>query len=300
MTHKKVMFASLILVLAFGLYGCRLPVLDGLTGNFDKMIGVYVVPDLIYGEEGATEAHRSIDERVYAVLTPKTFTHVETGEISESWSYVFEGIPGVALFEPDRMRLDDENYVEIYSDSEGASETHLTYSDEGVLMEGTIYVAPNSAYGIHAYPVYQRKDGQVYLVSSVGWGLDEETSEGIGLTQTYKDESALTINGKPVRKSVEVVVNIGIKYPSKTVSIIQMSAEDTPVSRMEYAAEALPKEVIIGSDTASVIVESKVSTPEGEEIRRELFDRNREGFTAYVLRDGWLCAPEYVRFTWQE
>lgn len=195
----------------------------------------------------------------------------------------------------------DGNYIDISYDFNGTSETHMTHGKEGVSIEGTLYFASKSVDVIHAYSVYQSKDGRVYLVRIAGRGVNGEVSERIGFSQTYKDEHMLTINENQSNHSqvgdgVEVIVNIGIKYIPQKVKFIQINTEHVQISREEYEAQDLPEEVSIGPNTAYLVVESNVNTPDGEVVRREIFDREDEQFIGYVLRDGWLCAPKYVEF----
>jgi hypothetical protein len=313
--HKKIFRIGCILLLMLTLSACQLAREDGLTGQGDRLVGVYVTdeyldlldfesylqdnaPKLMHGGEISADDQDKYNGRVYADLMPQTLTR-ETGEPTEIWEYVFEGIDGIPFFLAKITQPDGEVYTGSSSDNV-INDAHITVGNESSL-EGTIYMTPmpEKPEILYVNPVYQSSDGEVYLTTGNGISADMDM-KGATFSTTLNEKHTVTKNGKKTEETFTVTVHVAVKHPTKSVGVIQMSAENTPVSREDYAPDALPEEVTVGPDTAYVIVESKILSPSDETIVREIFSPGDDYFTSYAAREDGFFESKSIALLWEE
>jgi hypothetical protein len=310
---KKIFFIGCALLLMLSFSACQLAKDDGLAGQGDRLIGVYVTrkyldlfdfesylqdhaPQIMNGGEISVDGQEKYNGRIYAELKSRPLT-TEPGDAVEKWDYVFEGLDGIPFFLATVTEPDGEAYKG--SSSDGAlSDVHVKVGD-GDSLEGTIYITPTpgSPETFYINPVYQSGDGEVYLTTGNGMSADMD-SEGAAFSTTLDEKRTFTENGKKTEESFTVTVHVAVKYPTESVGVIQMNAENTPVSREDYTPDTLPEKVAVGPDTEYVIVETKVLSPGGKTVSREVFDPGDDHFTSYAAREDGICEAKMVSILW--
>ena len=313
--HKKIFCIGGILLLMLSLSACQLAREDGLTGQGDRLVGVFVTdeyldlfdfesylqdnaPKIMHGGEISADDQDKYNGRVYATFKSETLTN-ETGGTTEIWNYEFEELDGIPFFLAEITHPDGDTYTGSSTDSV-INDAHITVGNENSL-EGTIYMTPipQRPETLYINPVYQSSNGEVYLTTGNGFSADMD-SEGEKFSTTLNETHTVTENGEKTEESFTVTVHVAVKYPTESVGVIQMSAGNTPVFREDYAPDALPEEVAVGPDTAYVIVESKILSPNGETVIREIFSPGDDHFTSYSAREDGFLESKRVALLWEE
>jgi hypothetical protein len=175
-----------------------------------------------------------------------------------------------------------------------------TSAGDETALSGTIYVTPNGPGTMFVNPVFQSGDGRVYLTAGTGVGISDGLSEGEAFAQTLDEKQVVTEDGVKTEKKFKVTINVALKYQATGISIIQMSADNTPAAQADYSADHCPKHIVIDKNAAYVIVETTVDSPDGEKIIREVFAPEDEGFTTYTAREDGICEVSSTSFVWNE
>ncbi|NLB41586.1 MAG: hypothetical protein GX815_04880 [Clostridiales bacterium] len=317
MMRKKVFLISLVLILAISLASCQLAKVDGLEVQNDRLIGVFITSEYLdlfdfdryfqdnitsimkKGGDVAIEHSEKYQGRIYAELKPMVFEDSEPFQSEVFMEYMFEGIEGIPFLHYQVQQTDYEPYRAMSSGNH-FSDAHLSIGDE-TSIEGTIYVTANATH--HAYylnPVYQSSDGQVYLTAGSGISFSGDMSEGAAFTQTLEEKYTTTENGEKTEVKFKATVKIAVKHPSTSVNVIQMDAESNIVLSQDYKPNAVPDEIELNKDTSYVIFESKIDSPEGEIIKREMFEPGDSYFTSYTPTENGYYRVQSVELLWRE
>lgn len=319
---RKIMLAVYGVLVLCALTGCQLAQ-ENLGANEDKLIGVLVTTEPLglfdfdgylsdnasfQGGEltlnGNTEAYQG---RLYAALITKTLTDEETGEKTDTNEYVFENIEGTGYFSPTVPATDEsENYIAPVQD-EGISDGHRNFNfgeeENSLTMEGTIYATPmseNQTY--YCNPVYQSADGSVYTISEYGGFMvsDESYSEGPVITQTLDASTTVTENGKAMTESTSIKISISIMFAPEKIIVMQMDENNELLSRMEYAPDMMPEDVMPEADTAYLIVETIKRDDTGSlKSSCEIYDRDAESFATFSVRADGVCIKHWTQLKWE-
>ena len=155
-------------------------------------------------------------------------------------------------------------------------------------MEAVLYASQYTSADIQVNPVYQTKDGSVYVLGDKPISYRVEGGKGFGTTMTSGAEQ----DGQTViRVRVEQIV-----LPD-TYVVIEMDENDNPLRKTEFTPGDLPESYTPGSDAAYLILEAlagedtvrTVHSPGDEEAALDTYYPGRYGF----------CIKEYTKIEWE-
>ncbi|KAF5075089.1 hypothetical protein DSECCO2_174160 [anaerobic digester metagenome] len=314
-------FALLIMIL---LAGCQLAREDGAEKSADKLIGAFVTSEHInlFDMEGFLNDNGKVsggeilvegnqqkyNGRLYATRKDTVETTEEGGKYTKT-TYEFDGIEGTRMFSPTVSESpDDENSYVMSNSDNGVTDfkINIKYGDyaEGMELEGNIYVSPSGLENeIFINPVYQSKDGQVYLVSSVnGYCYSaDDMEDGSLYTQTIADKVTVNNNGNSKEFSTSVKVSIAIMKPTAKVAIIQIDKDNKLLKKEEYKPGEVPKELNADSSTEYIIVESTKTMKSGEtKVERTIVSKSDDSLWYFLLNDNRVFVKTYTTIIWNK
>lgn len=290
---------SIFLILAL-LSGCSLAREDAGDGDgagyADRMVGVFITEeyvnlfeieqylrdhpnDLPDGEiDGNTSGYEG---RVYAV--------------KEGERYVFPGLEGSCFF---AEYVEEETWSATRSHSEGyISDGHFAYhhSDNGeeISLEGTVYVEQGrGGYSFYMNPVYQDKDGNLYLMAGSGM----ETNDLGECSQSLDSEMVTTVNGAATTYSCHVKVRFVSVPRTEKILLLQMDKNSAVLAREEYQTDDLPEQIEPAAGAEYLILE--IHSAEG--VTRQVYDRTEEFLTVYIPVERGILLERTIGIIWEE
>ncbi|WFR58985.1 hypothetical protein QA584_07865 [Anaerocolumna sp. AGMB13025] len=304
------------------LSGCQLAQEDSISTTEDRLIGVFLTTDYLDlfdfegylnnsnrsfsgGEiqvDGSTDKYQG---RLNAELRPKTLINQETGEKSETEEYVFPGVKGISYFSANiSATTGRESYVSAGSD-EAISDGHtsLNYSDQGntITLDGTVYISPGMNNTYYVNPVYQSIDGQVYALSGNGISMDGVQSEGANYSQILDASYTSTENRNTKKDSFSVKISFSVMFPPEKVTILQMDADSTVISRKEYAPGEIQTSITPKENAEYIVVETlKTDTSDNALITRKLYGRDADSLDTFYCREDGVCIKKWVQLKWKK
>ena len=323
MMKRNIIIAVCCILVLCALNGCRLAKEDaGANAHEDRLIGIFITTeyiDLFDFESYLNDNFNSFQGgeiniggrntqkyqgRFYAVLVPRTHTNEETGETILTHEYVFEGIQGIQYCVPTIEATEEENsYIATMSDP-AVSDVHTSFNygddENSVSLEGTIYVASSKKSRIYFInPVYQSPDGSVYLVSG---GSHEFTSEGYGegsaYSQTIEASTTATENGKVMKDAVSIKITLSVIFAPEKIVVLQMNADNTPISQAEYTPDAFPDVIALETGAAYFIVETHKRDGMGSLLTsRDIYGMDVESIETFIAREDDICIKHWTQIT---
>ena len=168
MIKKSSLFIVFLMICSF-MTGCSLAVKDTETNSSeDQLIGAFITREYY-------------EERLYASETDKDESGISFGNIE-----------GIIVLGEVKKNENGDDYLKMRGSREVA-DTHIAINvtDEGEenVLTATIYTYPENVEGniIYTNPIYQTKDGQIYVVS--GSGLSTGGTEVEGMESSAKFDS---------------------------------------------------------------------------------------------------------------
>lgn len=278
------------------LSGCRLAVeAEELPEGRDRLIGVFVTPEhldlfnaeayfndhvdeILKGKEINADAS-NYQNRLYAEYADG---ELRAGDV-EGWFYC-------------ALTRSDENgdYIavegsEVFSDGYA----HIFSGEEERLeLACTLYVSSEADF-VAAYinPVYQDSDGSIYVVSGSGISSNGLVDGG-SMTQTVEENETLTASGERSEKNTRIEVTVAGKDPTETITVYEMSADDSILRRSSIDPDAIPTEWTPPTDCEWIILR--------EDDQRSVYTKEDESFPVFKLRDDGLCVKASVQLNWPE
>ncbi len=214
----------------------------------DKFIGYQLVFERIPGEwEEITRDYSGWVEygtenvELGGLGTVSFVRKILIGEYDEAKSrYVFPGREGFNCFCAVRDLEGGQHYTG-YTDM---ADVHTKVGDTETSISGTVYFGPpldatnwnteNYDYGWTAYPVYEMKDGTVYL----GDGGNSYGGMG-GFTVSTKTAYTETVDGEEQTTSFEVSVTMEAVERVREISVTWFDGENRPVGEQTILMEEL-------------------------------------------------------------
>ena len=323
---RRFLGMTMIFILVLGtLTGCQLAKAsaddEGDSEQRDTLVGVMVTTEWLdlYDTDAwlednlaliVSEGNEVLDgddaqkyqKRLYATLVERPL-YDENGQVtSSSKEFVFEGVEGV-MFYAATIYDEQGNYTTTGSDSGiSITKSHHMVTDEGnfVELEGTIYVVPQDEIPTYTkYPIYQEPDGDMYLTQGSSVSFDTGT-EGMSMSSTYDEEVSVTDeNGEKSVKGSTIKVTIEVINRPETVVVSQLDDQSQLVSRVEYPAGQVPKQIVPEAETEYIIVEMFKQGREAESVDRQLYDKEDKGFHTMSAREDHICEQVYTSIKWQ-
>ena len=304
----------LILALMLNLCGCQLAKGEELveTGYSmtDKLIGVYITDEhlelfdmeaylndnlntILSGKVVGPGEQAAYSQRIYA--TPEGY--LEDGR--PDGNFTFDGLEGYAYFCPE---VETEEYTTTVVNCDPCfsnihNATHLKDDDlKEVSTEATLYVLGDIADVVFFMnPVYQDKDGYVYLMAGTGvsasLGLQDST-----MSNTLDTERKTTVEGKEMTERYSIKISYqGVSSP-QSIAVLQMSADSTVLSREEYLPGQLPQQIDPVEGTEYIILE----TVTAEETLREVLSQTDRWMYTFDPQENGICAKQQTELLWKD
>lgn len=317
---------NLILTICFALIFCALAGCQlakestGSSASGDKLIGVFVTTqyldlfdfdgymiDNIKNFQGGeitmdNKTTQKYQGRIYATLVPSTYTSEETGETILTHDYTFTDIEGIQFCIPIVQSTEDENsYRSTMTDPALSNvNTSIAVGDDenSITLDGTIFVTTSGNIDKYYFnPVYQSADGSVYVVSGESFSFNNETnSEGAVFSQNLSETTTITENGKTKKDSISINISISSMFAPEKIVVIQMNADNAPVSQTEYKPDTLPDDIALEAVTAYVIVETYKQDGNGTAtVSRDIYGRDAKNIETYFARADGFCVKRNIK-----
>lgn len=311
---KKVAI-TLIFALMISLCGCQLAKGEELVENgysmTDKLIGVFITEDyldlfdmeaylndnlnqIMSGKEIGFEEQAEYEGRIYA--TPDGY--LEDG--TPDGYFTFEGLEGYAYFFPE---VETETYSALVSNVDPCfsninNSTHLKDDNvREVITEGVLNVVgdiPDVVFYMN--PVYQDKDGYVYLMAGTGVSTTGSGLIGGSMSQSIANELKTTVDGKELTEKYSVkIIYQGVPRPER-ILVLQMSADSTVLSREEYLPGQLPEQIDPVEGADYIIVE----TVTREKTIREVFSQEDRWLDTFDPQESGVCTKQQTELLWKD
>ena len=282
--NRKIFLICATLALTLTLNGCQLAKPGVVAPQSDQFIGFYITFD------------NTVDERqVYA--SKQAHINKENkdpyGEPYEYYRYDFRGVyDGVPFFFEDYSP--PGGFFGNCADAGGAiSNRQLSVGvGGGVTIAGTLYMAFNSALSCILNPVYLRSDGSVYAK------ISDEGAHSIYHDTFVQGTGYIHKESHSKYGTISLILSFKIKNPAESIRVLQMNADDTPITSEDYLADDLPESVAIDAKTEYVIVETQSLSPDGSQTSWEIFERGDESFSIYPAREDGVCVEKQVSLLW--
>ena len=260
---------GLMIVLLLFLSGCQLAQPEatgtGAPYNGDPLIGVYLTPDYLdlFDFEGWFEDNRNRSDGGDIIIEGDTSAYegrlyASYDETRNRWD--FEGLEGHSMFCWEQTA--DWGTGTVVENSGGLADSHFVtrVTDEGVEndLSATLYVQPTDIVSWYINPVYQDRDGRVYLTAGSGSSFSDHTgSAGISVTQTLSSETTTTdTGGKTETQKTSCQVTIQTRRPAELLRVVWMDARHQVLRQAEYRPEDVPPE-LDARDAAYLVVEQQ-------------------------------------------
>ena len=298
---KKISLICLTLAMVLTFSGCQLAKPGRLATRSDQFIGWYItfLNDYTYKDEDEWYRLKASNQKFDAKRQPHTGTGL-SGELYEYYTYDFEGLyGGIPFFFINQSPPGSFDSAYTISDAGGAiSDQNLsTFLGESSLitMEGTL--CATSMHYLDFSQVYLRGDGSVYTISIPHPFIGLADGQGY----TYEGPYINIVNNKMIRQTLGLTLYYKIKYPVERFRVIQMCAEDTPITSENYFANALPESVALDAKTAYLIVEILSVSQDAnhnQKMSREIFGPGDKYFSIYINRGDGVCIAKQVDLLW--
>lgn len=290
---------SILLVLLLCLSGCSLAQGEALveTGEkyADRMVGVFITEEYVNLFEIEQYLKDHPEDVRDGEIDGDTFAYEgRVYAVKEGERYVFPGLEGTALF-VEYVSEDGSEYVRINSEgylANGHSAFISTGSGQEIALEGTIYTEQGrDLYTFHMNPVYQDKDGNLYLMAGSGMNTNDLGE----CSQSLDSEVEITVNGQKMTYSCHVKVTyISVPKPERVV-VLQMDGNSVVLSREEYIAGQLPESITPLAETAYLIVESH----NAKTVSREIIAREKDVFDTFFALENGICQKVGTKVVWE-
>ena len=252
---SRVMALFVSVIIMFNLYGCQLAVNDVKNSNDepDLVVGVYVT---LYN--WGRELNKDISYGTVKEVEENGIRHYDV---------VFEEVEGISLF---AVSLEDMQTGEPYDRfmiGRGLSEANLKVEvgeeTKTNIMDGKIYIQDDRDIVVYVHPVYQKKDGTIYMVCErVGNANSFATSKMSG-------EAVGEVNNKNVK--VKYSLEIESISAVEEARIIYMNPDNEVIQSQKYDGA---DEIKLPQGTEYIIVEHYLKDNPEEVAMRQLYDKD--------------------------
>jgi hypothetical protein len=238
---------------------------ESLTG--DKFVGVYITfkPLHYFSAENTYDGINNPDSEPRFYATAKQVDD----DGYKSTTFEFEGIDGIPLFRAIVLGANEEESYRTSIVGPEIMSSSIAYTDAGTSLTGSIYVVESTEVVLRLNPVYQTKDGKIYM-------LPGETglfiSKGAAYKTTLFETTTVTENGEETtsKTSVELSAEV-VSKPVKEI-IKEVNSRDEIIRTTEITPENIPDAIHLQPDCAYAIVETHSSGENGQEVTRTLLD----------------------------
>ncbi len=299
----------IIALMGLLLTGCQLAS-DGPEEG--QLVGVYITTDVVSIPGTELEVDNISSAGSISLTEGQPGGRVYAQELTDENGdiyYDFPGLEGVSFYQIPVVG-EDGQVRSIQENNQAVQERHLSTAiedgGETTTVKGVIY-APTwgEQKCFFANPMYQTKDGKVYLTATPdAFDCTSMLEEGAYVSYTWS--SATTLETLEGTKTSGLVFEYGYhgKNPVEKVIFIQMTADHQPISTRENPVEKMPDVFDVDPDTAYILAESHCINGRGTSyVDRILLDRNDQGdqtFTTYVQEIPGILCRRTTTILWEE
>ena len=297
----------LISLLSLVLCGCQLASEGPEEG---QLVGAYFTTDVVSipGTEMEVDNISSAGSISFTEGQPggRLYAQEFTDETGDLY-YDFPGLEGVAFYQIPIVG-EDGQVRSIQENNQAIQERHLSTAiedgGETSTVKGILY-APTwgEQKCLFANPMYQIKDGKVYLEATPD-AFDCASMLEEGAYVSYAWSSTTTVETSEGTKTSGLVFEYGYhgKNPVEKVVFTQMTANHQPISTGEYPVDQMPDGFEVDPDAAYILAESHCINGQGASyVDRALLDRNDQDdqtFTTYVQEIPGILSRRNTAILW--
>lgn len=321
MKNKKWLRYIISLALIPSLCGCSLAVPDaGVEGGSDRMIGVFITNEFLdlFDIERYLNDHASGLAKVQEVELPydsgyegKLYAEIDKSKGSDpvDWEISFGNLEGISMFTPYWTWEKGESYWGSVC-TEGIDADIRYYGSEDSdehTISGTVFIVSgkeneNKVY--YANPVYQTREGKIYVTCGQGVSISGDSAEGVKMSSTFSGETTVTENGKTKTEKSSVTVEYAVMNRPVRITVCHMDPEHRVIRKDDYLPEEMPEEMPAEKGTEYILVEMEKKGTDGERIvSREVYDQDPDGdiwLTTYCARDNGIVVRQETRVLWSK
>ncbi len=301
MKTKKILILACCAVLAAFILGVTGALNLSMAQNNEsaRMVGMLITRESL--QDAAGNAWDPEEGCVYASPEDTVITDPETGDPYTERHYIFGAVNGLNLLLP----LEDSPEGPYRgSDIDPAftnCDISLNTSDNGedIRVEAKLWVIPDAADTVFWFnPVYQLSGGTVYAVPGDFMSFEEMTA-GSSFGMSLSDQEIRTSDGKETSRSFEASVSICATDLPVKVFIAQFDGNDTLVSKMEYAPDALPETLRPEANAEYIILETvSLTADRTQTVNRSLYQKEDDYLVSFCPGEGNICLPVSCEILW--
>lgn len=292
---RKYISVTVILLLMLCCSGCKLALpeqeIAAVSGG-DRLCGIYMTTEYLdIPFEG--------DGRIYGIL------HMSRGENEVAdCAVVFENVEGYGMYCLNGEDEDGTMYSYADCDELFLPRTHSAVMDEGTedTMEAVVYVTENAAETYYFNPVYQTKDGNVYVTQGSGMSSNSLT-DGASFSHSVDNTLTVTENGEVKKESTKFTVEIQGKAETDSSTLLIMNRENEVLERIRLTEdhEVWEKgELKLPAEAEYLILqEEKMGGDTQGEQTRTIINKEEQTLTVLYLMENGLFIPRYLTLYWQ-
>lgn len=281
-----IIFAA-ITVIAF-IFG----VTSDMTIAYENTEDFYSEPALV----GMFVTTEYIPRKLDAVLKEFSETDNETGAEHKHKEYVFKGLEGFPFYHCEIKDINGD-YGFLHTDGIICDvENIMNMSDETEenKITGTIYTIKTDGI-FYANPVYQDKNGNVWLEPGNGMNMADHGSAAIKLGNEIKT----TTGGKTKIKKYEAELKIEYAEPVMEIIVSEMDEKDVLIRKTAYTAEEIPLEYTPSENTEYIIVNTVYLDVEGVlQKKRAAFDSSDSDFPYMKIDENGIGIKRCTEILW--
>ena len=310
---KKASAASLCLAAVLSLSGCSLALEEAQSQpGQDRLAGVFVTTEYI--RQGTPEIEmNSQGEITFKETTEKVYGTLNRENDSSQPPITFPGLEGYGLyclefpekdFEGTGITVNDgeERMVSYYTGDDFFTDLHFSSTDQEEGAEGSLYVSTDTSFNYFFNPVYQQKDGQVYLLPGTGISTDYFV-DGQQYSHDTSQSISRNMDGKEETKSYRFKVSIVAADPPVDTELLFMSEDHQLLKSLRAAQldalfEKEVPELELSADVAYLILQQK--TKDGTESTHQLFDHGAETLTYMVPAENHMLRELQIYLVWPD
>ncbi len=293
MRRLIILVLAALLVISL-LCACQLAKPDaGMDTGRDMLCGVFITlehldvgePDISLNLKGEPQVTFP-DARIYA-----TRTENETGFPD----YNFDGIEGYRFFV---VKAIPKGGTEMAAGSildNSIQDASTYFSDNDIRLSGTIYFdVACPKFLIFPNPVYQTRDGRVYMLPATGTGV-YTSKDGDCFSVSLSDTATQTADGETTTKTMEVQIAAKCLNTNREIRLKQMDEHNHPLYETVITQESIPDSIRVMKDTAYMILEEHAMDGEGNAVvKRTLIYTSEEYFNVQFTGEHNIVVPSVV------
>lgn len=258
-------FIGATFLICASLSGCQLAIQDKGSADpgdiVDEFRGFYIT----FSRLPLDRAKAPEGNRIYA--------EEKTGDEPGKIRYEFGGIEGIPFFLASvPIKGTDESCLFTISDNHIISDVHMDVGS-GTRMSGRLYLSHDFFGGLYFYPVFQKRDGRIYLDAARG----EVVGASNAASARYAFEAKTTISDGDKKQEITNKAEVIIEYMNSLEKIVfkEMNSLDEVVVVTEAAKGQIMKAVHLNENTAYILVEEHGVDHRGEAaVVRSLLERD--------------------------